>query len=238
LAEAGIRSDWAIRVHGASFDVEDIVRCVLAETTPEQRELEWTAVGLAHYLPPGKRWRNRFGQELSFDVLVDRLCSEPPGRGPCFGTHRLYAVATLLAADKATRLLGPDSRQAAVQYLQGAVDALRESQREDGSWDAEWANASWNRDAATDMGQAIVSVVVTGHTLEWQHLVPAALQLERERVDAALLFLTLHLERTSDDSVREHYSPLSHAANAIRLWNPDCRVHLHPDRPVSAERAL
>lgn len=234
LGEIGIPSDRPIRVWDQTATVADGVRAAMSNFSLDQ-ELDFTPVVFALYLPPQRTWTNKFGETFSFDAMCQRMCERPLGEGNCGGCHRMYSLAMVLAADRQHEILSGVSRRNVRSKLLQALDALRRSQRADGSWDALWfdpAKAAPEKDLEG-------KIMATGHTLEWMAIAPRDIIDDPKMVSRAceaLLKLVLAAPR---ESLRDDYNYYTHAASALKLWSPRARAG-GDDRTVasgtSAER--
>ena len=56
--------DLPIHVGGQKYSIADLLSESIANFYMEQREPAWTAMAYAYYLPPHRRWRNRYGEEI------------------------------------------------------------------------------------------------------------------------------------------------------------------------------
>lgn len=214
LAGLGIAQDEIIRVKHARHTVAEVIRATLA-TFSWNEELEWTTIGLAHYLPPVSHWVNQYGENFSFDDICARLCTQPLGRGNCFGTHVCYALATLLAADAQEPILQETNRQAAHARLTQAAQELSRTQQADGSWPEMWCLSA---DPAAAM--PLTPLVVAGHSLEWLALAPEDVRIPAPVLEKGCTFLLARILEESPSRIVTYYCPYSHAGNALKLWHP------------------
>jgi hypothetical protein len=214
LAELGLARDEIIRMKGSRHTVAEVVRTVLA-TFSWQDDLEWTAVGLAHYLPPLSHWTNQYGEKISFDDICNRLCCIPMGQGNCFGTHVCYALAVLLAADVQESILREETRRAARARLIQATQELNRTQRADGSWPGVWCLSA--DPAAT---APLAPLVVAGHSLEWLALAPEDVSVSSTVLERGCNYLLTHILEESPSRLAAYYCPYSHAGTALKLWHP------------------
>jgi hypothetical protein len=231
LAELGFAQDEVIRMNGSCHTVAEVVHAALA-TFSWQEDLEWTAAGLAHYLPPLSHWTNQYGETVSFDDICTRLCSKPLGQGNCFGTHVCYALAILLAADAQEPILQEATRRAAHARLVRAAQELSRTQRADGSWPGVWCLSA--DPAAT---APLASVVVAGHSLEWLALAPDDVRVPAPILERGCTFLLTRILEESPSRIAAYYCPYSHAGKALKLWHPTAwRRHVRNRSNLSVER--
>ena len=211
LGEMGLPSDSAVRVESRDCRVVDGLVDLMARFNLED-ELEFATVAFCHYLPPTRKWRNRHGQEISFDAIARTLVQQQGG--VCYGTHRLYALATLLNANKQSLILSSVSRALVMKALKQASRALEKSQVPDGLWDGSWSDPTAKRNAPPRLTELITS---TGHHLEWIALVPREIAPGDDTIRQAAVSLAHKILSTPSAQLDLHYGPLSHAANALML---------------------
>lgn len=220
LAEAGVASDFTIEVFGRTCTVADVIRASAAEFTWDDRELEWTVVALALYLPQ-RAWCNKFNQLITFDAIAQRLCEQPLGDGACYGTHVPYALAVLLGADSQEPILSASARSSVAARLSEAADLLRQSQCPEGFWGPGWFKGQPSLVGVFTEDEALTEVVVTGHSLEWLAISPGHQGPEEEAIGRACDFLLTQLSGLSDVSRKERFATHSHACRALRCWFPE-----------------
>ena len=221
LAECRIRLDHPIRLEGAQFTVNDIVRQT-AYDFDGRSECEFHAVGLAYYLAHAGGFSNAAGQFVSFDDVMRRLIDTTFGDGTCQGTHVCYAIAALLRLDRGQPFLSDQSREQGCAYLERVAASLMGSQHEDGAWRLDWPSGLRSKSpegVGACWGEA---VRVTGHHLEWMVLRPQP-PLETPRLHQAIAFLIARLRDQDEDEVRVSYTDWSHAVRALALWREACR---------------
>lgn len=214
LGEIGIPSRQAIVVWDRSTTVGDAVRAAALNCDLDQ-ELEFSVAVFAHYLPPQRAWRNKFGDEISFDALSDRLCRKPLGTGGCGGCHALYSLALVLAADRNNPLLSNPVREQVRARIREALAILRRTQRESGAWDLHWYDPALKAEE-----EFSTIAMATGHTLEWLAVAPADLFDDPEMISRgceAALGLILDAPPAQLD---EEFNYYTHLANALKLWCP------------------
>ena len=102
LAESGMPLDTPLHLRdGEAHGRRPAANDSLGRFHLDQLEYEWTAIAYARYVFPQREWRNKYGERIDVDQLVDELV-EPSARnsGPCNGLHRLEALAVLYRADE------------------------------------------------------------------------------------------------------------------------------------------
>jgi hypothetical protein len=229
LAETGTPLDTPLALRDGEARVADLLTTALRRFHREQLEYEWTAIAYARYVFPQRQWRNKFGEKIDVDALVDEILSHPPQLGPCNGLHRLEALAVLNRADEQFRALSPRTKLKMLVYMKRVSNALVASQSAEGYWTRQWpsggaANSTGNasQQRATNVAENAPSLydklLVTGHHLEWLALAPDEVQPPRETVIRAAQWLARTLVEMDEKELVEAYGPYTHAARALSLW--------------------
>jgi hypothetical protein len=227
LAESGLPLDAPLRFRGGDARVEDLLRTALVRFHLDQLEYEWTAIAYARYVFPQRDWRNKYGERIDVDRLVDEIVSHPLDIGPCNGLHRLEALVVLNRADEQYRVLGRKTKLKMLQYMKRASLALAAAQSADGYWTRQWpqgtaplSDVSQKRSPtlADNAPTLHDKLLVTGHHLEWLALAPEEVQPPRENVIRAAQWLARALVEMDQKDLLEAYGPYTHAARALCLW--------------------
>jgi len=157
--------DTPITLDCRSYSVSDLLSESVANFSLDQKELAWTALAFAKYLPPQKEWITRFGDRVSFSQLVRSLIHRDFNTESCAGTHLLQALIQIDNADHGCSLLDHVTRDELDSHLTAIVHEVVGRQRDDGSWDWQWSYLIDDvRLGATPPFQ--VRVLVTAHLLE------------------------------------------------------------------------
>lgn len=130
LAEWGISTNQTLVLRNGVATVGDIVRESMASIS-HMRELPWTAEALMRYAPDSGVWLNRFGEQFSLQLLVDRMTNVPNEKGPCFGSHIPYALAVVsrLAGDRFSPRLNRKVVNYLAQYRDGFITEFKQGMR-------------------------------------------------------------------------------------------------------------
>lgn len=221
LALQGVSPNVPVLVRGQRFAVADLVRYTAANCSTGH-ELPWTAVSLALYLPSGTVWTNKFGQSCDLDAICRTLASVPLGTGACQGTHTLYALGVLVCVDDQEPFLSGGARGAALERMEQASRALARTQRRDGGWGVDWTGTRGDHGpGASEPNRLIDRISITGHLLEWLAVVPPSIPVGPDQIGAACGFLAALVPALSLADIENAFSELSHAASALKLWNPN-----------------
>lgn len=183
-------------------------------------ELGWTIGAFANTLPSGARWRNRYGEEVTLDGLIEVALQRLLGAGSCKGTHELYGLARALRS-------GAAHAPKLERYLKNAKEKAQAGQHADGSFGFFW------HDPAKEEPRAPLKkndkVWVTGHMLEWLVLASSHKELQEPWLRKAYTFLkearfksaTMAPKGGGDEEVR--YGVLAHAVHGMKLYEQALR---------------
>lgn len=243
LTEAGVSLHEPVFTPSRRMTLYDALQEALRDFRLDEVETEWSALAFGLWLPPGARWVNNTGRELSFDLLAERQMRGDQKLGVCAGTHRVYALMVLLRLDDEYHILSPEVREAAWQHLERVRDALIASQFPDGHWPSNWADgaAAVQRPVSDELYR---QVIATGHHLEWLAIAPRELHPPREQILQAARWVIRTTLSQSQPQILERYTFFSHVGNALALWRKtrpavfwqhwEAEHPFDPDAPVSA----
>jgi hypothetical protein len=220
LAESGIRLDVPLEAEDGTFEVRDLLRTSLDEFHLGQEEISWTASAYIAYLPPQTTWRNRYGERFSFDRLVEEIMQRSLTKESCGGTHLVMALTKAARVDhELMAILDPDVRERLVGYLRGKVSEAVGSQLEDGSWPHCWSPSGsvLPEGEFTTEPTDKAAVTITGHLLEWFHLLPEDLKPPAGTVKAGTVWMSSKLRSAPRESVTESFCPYTHAVVSLVL---------------------
>ena len=208
LAELGAELSQPWGLDDQAYCLRDVLRDSLANFHLAQKELAWTTVAYTSYLPPRKRWENRYGMEFSFDDLATAMMDRPLDQLSCGGTHVFYALTLLLRADRVTPVLSEKTRQRLVEYIQNAVRVACKNQKLEGTWNLDW----WRDRPADDRQLISVSsqVLITGHMAEWLMYLPEDLLASDYQLRRAGTWLSAHLATATEQTFWEEVCPYTH----------------------------
>jgi hypothetical protein len=221
LAEQGVPLDRAIQFGGnARGTVADLLTDLLANFTLHG-EISWDVVAIAVYIPPSRSWKNKWGEQFTFDHIVKELSSREPAEAACAGIHDEIALTVVLKVDQAVGILSPGARSALHERLANRVSTSAKTQREDGSWGLQWYEEPDVFEARElSPPESEVAILVTGHLLEWLMLLPHELQPDDDSIYSRAgewLLAALNLQTQRPEWIRERYCPLIHAARALKF---------------------
>ena len=226
--EAGISRSQPVYAPGrrtATFD--DILQQALLDVRLDEREVEWSVMAFALWLPPNKSWTTADDRQMSFDVLAKRLIRGHKRFGVCSGTHRVYSLMLLARIDEMMRTSGHADAQGGLlsaevfedvyKHLAAVRDLISVSQFDEGYWPPNWYDGAEAVAFPTD-DEDYRKVVATGHHLEWLAIAPEMLHPPREQIRKAAKWLIQDTLQQSDETLRERYTFYSHVGNALALW--------------------
>lgn len=233
LTEAGISRNqrvYALGRRGATFD--SILQQALLDVRLDEKEVEWSAMAFALWLPPQKSWTTADGRAMSFDLLAKRLMRGHSRFGVCSGTHRVYSLMLLARIDEMMRTSGDkqagDKKESegllsdavlndVYDHLASVRDLISVSQFDDGSWPGNWYDGAEAVAFPADE-EAHKKVIATGHHLEWLAIAPEHLHPPRAQIRKAAQWIIRATLDQSDEKLRERYTFYSHVGNALALW--------------------
>ncbi len=229
LAEVGTPLSYPVITPVRQTTFRDLVEQSLRDFSLNQPEYEWSTVTYALFIEGVNRWVTSDGQEVSFDMLADRIMRQQMPQGVCMGNHRLHALVVLLRADDGwdgpQPMLSQKKRADIVQYLQEQTKKLVDHQHADGFWNEDWPTATpASREPTETVGDRLGDrIIATGHALEWWALVPARdkqeiLPPDREVLVRAAQWLVRTIDELDEQQVAKNNSFLSHAGRALALW--------------------
>jgi hypothetical protein len=221
FGELGVPLTHPLSVAGRVLPLRDVLQDSLANFHLKQKELAWTAMAYALYLPPIRAWTNRFGEVYSFDRLVDEMLGRSPGAGSCGGTHDLYSLTIVARCDREIPLLSEPVRARLVSHLKRCADVAVRGQRPDGSWRATWNREllpASERSGLTPEDVASDSLLMTGHLAEWFLYLPVDLRpADADQVlRRAAHWLNNALHAAKEDDLTRSFCPYSHATCVLR----------------------
>jgi hypothetical protein len=219
LAETGVPLNTPLRLREGETTVRELLETTLRQGHLDQLEYEWLAIAYARYVFPQRSWKNKYGEEIDVNDLVNELIGHPPGLGPCNGLHRLEALAVLYRADETEQVLRPQTKLKILHTLKRTSVLLAAAQTSDGYWTRQWpAGAAAAQPGEKNPASLHDKLLVTGHHLEWLALAPDEVQPPRETVIRAAQWLARTLVEMDQKDLIEAYGPYTHAARALCLW--------------------
>lgn len=214
LAENGVKLSRELSFQGKTYELRDVLCDSIANFHLEQKELAWSTVAYASYLPPISRWQNRYGMEFSFDDLARAMMDRPRDQLSCGGTHVYYALTVLLRADRESPILSEETRSELFNYLHDAIKTACRRQKSDGTWEMQW----WRERSGDESPQmsASAQVLITGHMAEWLMHVPEDLLVSDYVIRRAGVWLAGHLADADETTFWKEVCPYTHALFVVQ----------------------
>jgi len=216
LAELGLSLSLSLRVDEQNYFLREALKDSLANFHLQQKELAWTGLAYALYLPPGREWANRFGERFSFDDLVIALIERPLHKESCGGSHLLYTLTILCRVDRAIPILTDSVRSRLDDWLHKVVQAATQTQHPDGTWPIDWYRGLLRDPKAWNYVPGVDRLVITGHVAEWLLYLPEDLQPPVETYRRAAQWLYQEFKKASPKQHWARICPFSHAACVVR----------------------
>jgi hypothetical protein len=219
LAESGVALNAPIDAEDGTFEVRDLLRTSLGEFHLGQKEISWTATAYISYLPPQTTWQNRYGEQFSFNDLVEEIMRRPLTQESCGGIHLVMALTKAARVARELTILDLGLRGRLDGYLRVKVAEAVDAQLDDGSWPLCWSptGSVWPDGESTPEPNDTTRVAITGHLLEWFHLLPADLKPPTRTVKAGTLWMCSKLRSSSKDMVTKDFCPYTHAVVSLDL---------------------
>jgi hypothetical protein len=214
FAALDLPASTPIRLRSGTYSIADLVSESLASFSFEQRELEWSAMALAKYVPPQTAWTNSAGQRLDFPGLVRKLLSVELNSEKCAGTHVLEALILIRQANQKNSLLDEPTREQLNSYLKKTIREIIEKQRADGSWSRSWCAAV--NDNSEPFSPFQISFLVTGHLAEILNKLDLESRPPRSVYVNAATWITNSMNSTEIRPNGFWVCPFTHAAHAAR----------------------
>jgi hypothetical protein len=220
FAYLGLPPTYPITLQSEARSIQDLVSESIANFSLDQREITWTAIAYAHYLPPARHWTDRFGRTTTFSGLLQHLVDLGYSGQSCGGLHVLEAIAKIVEADYRSGILDRRTRLAGRRFLRDSLEQAVLSQSEDGSWDLGWFRPNSDETSRTsDPSSLDPRIVVTGHMLQLMHEIRNP---PRRAILRATRWLIEVLEKLPNGSKQNQVRvcPLTHALLGIqRSWS-------------------
>lgn len=219
FGKIGVPSSSRVRTEEGSCSVREAISGVI-ELFSLNGESDWMIATLAHYLPAGARWRNRWGEDFTFSDVGASLVNRKLGRGPCSGAHTLYLLALLLRRGAQQQIFDSALEAEMRARITDACLLLELNQGDNGGWGDDWWSAD-KGDQSTE--QRLTSLHVTGHHLEWLTLCDRHSRLDEQRLRRAMSYCENQLRRADALQVVRSICEYEHAILCVTLSNDTSR---------------
>jgi len=207
---AGIPLDTPLQLGGRSFSVRDLLVQAQHDIRPGQ-EATWTLMALSHWLPPDAAWTAGDGESWTTERVVIMEARADVPSAACGGAHRLYGLATALAAYRRATGRDPEGGWAEAEaVLDHHLDRARRFQQADGSF----AVRPFERPGSSP--DVFARLSATGHAFEVLAVALDDGRLAEPWVARAADRLVTLLESTADLDVE--CGALYHAAHGLAIY--------------------
>ena len=221
MFEIGLPLSYPVSIKGKGYRLADLLNGSLAEFHLD-RELEWSGMAYALGIAPSeRRWRNRFGEEFSFDDLVEVLLKPPGPKTSCGGIHALQAIAMICCVNDESPILSDATRRRAQKLLKRAVLVAASTQQADGSWVPRWNEAIYDGRPATYQTFSISPdvenrLLLTGHIGDWLTVLPRSIAVDESIFARATPWLLRTLRNQQDGDFWRLFCHDTHAYLYLR----------------------
>jgi hypothetical protein len=199
---------------------------------PRGEDPAWSLMLFSEHPGVTAEWHNERGELQSVERILESAIQLPYGFGACLGTHLLEGIACatarfcMLQDVEPVRLTGVWKE--ADEYLQGAIELIQSSQKDDGSIDRAWFRRhkiprtprEWKEKLkdfiARRQNPARAIVYTTGHILDAFSPMSLFFGNEREWIDYACYIVARTVETEWLTLVRDIPS-LTHSVHALKL---------------------
>jgi hypothetical protein len=203
-----------VRLKSGSFSLKDMLSESMNSFDLRQREITWSAMAFAKYVPPKTSWTNGPGEEISFSKIVDALLKIDLNTQKCGGTHVLEALILIEKADRKNRVLDDATQTRLDGWLKTTIDQLVKSQHADGSWSKAWCAGL--RDESDPMSPFQMSFLVTGHLVEILNKLDPPLRPKQEVFVKAAHWISISIDSPEIQPNGFWVCPFTHATHGAR----------------------
>ena len=209
LAQAGVKSDYPMKVSGKELTVADLIEQEKLTCRPRS-ELSFKLIGLVHYLDSDETWENEQGETWDISRILKEEIAQPISGSSCGGTHRMMGLS--YAVHKRRERDEPFHRPVGThkKYVEDYHDYTFTLQNDDGSMSTSFFRRRNNQGSVAD------HVKTTGHVLEWLVFSLPDERLNDDRVTESVNYLTETLN--SNRERQWHFGTLGHAIHALAIY--------------------
>jgi hypothetical protein len=233
FAVAGVhfRGIPVVTTQGNEGMLADLAESAQKSFQEDPREKSWSLMLFSVYPGVTSEWVNQKGELQSVERILQSECDKKYGKGHCFGTHRLEGISFALRRFCLEQDVEPSQLTGvwldAYQYIQGAVQLINKTQRDDGSLQRCWFRKQpfpatpleW-RETLKQVGyfkrRDESLVYATGHCLDAISSLAEFLPDDREWMQNACYILAQTIE-AHWTAVGRKIGPLTHAIHALQL---------------------
>jgi len=221
LGMSGLQLDDEITISGRKFSVRDAVISSKKDARAKgTSELAWTVMAYNNLMNNDESWINKFGEKVTFPLLVEALMASAADKKICGGTHRLFALSEV-AGNKAMRnnnafkeLFAKVDRE-----LNQSLMLLKDGQDSRGGFTGQAKSTGTIDDFIAS------EILVSGHNLEWISNLLDSKDLAAEWivlcVEHSLQLLEqnpIHTGMFDTDSSRYRFGAILHSIHGLSTW--------------------
>ena len=203
-----------VHLKGGSFSLKNVLAESMYSFDLSQREITWSAMAFAKYVPPKSSWTNLSDKEITFSKIVDALLKIDLNNQKCGGTHVLEALILIEKADRKLPILDDATRSRLNAWLKTTIEQLVKSQHEDGSWSKAWCAGL--RDESEPMSPFQMSFLVTGHLVEILNKLDPPLRPKQEVLIKAAHWISNSIDSPEIQANGFWLCPFTHATHGAR----------------------
>jgi hypothetical protein len=216
---------------GNDGTVRDIADAAMNSYREDAREKSWSLMLFSVYPGVTAEWHNERGELQSVERILEIESERPYGDGSCFGTHRLEGIAFALRRFCLENDVEPSQLDGvwlnAFHHLQGAIEMIKNHQRDDGSLQRTWFRKNRIPTAPLELREALKDVAsihhrdaalvyVTGHCLDAISPMVEFFHQDQEWIQSACYILAQTIENHWT-AIGRDIRPLTHAIHALKL---------------------
>ena len=220
-----------VTTRGNEGTLEDLADSAKKSFQDDPREKSWSLMLFSVYPGLTSEWVNEKGEMQSVERILQAECAKKYGKGHCFGTHRLEGISFAVRRFCLEQDVEPSQLEGvwleAYQYILGAVESIKKTQRDDGSLQRCWFRKQtfpatpleW-RETLKQVGsfkrRDESLVYATGHCLDSISSLAEFLRDDHEWMQNACYILAQTIE-TRWTAIGRKIGPLTHAIHALKL---------------------
>jgi hypothetical protein len=234
LAVAGLRFDTVriVTEKGTTGALSDLADAAMQRFELKGDEESWSLMLFSIYPGVTSEWRNGKGEIQSVEKILEAALKRGYGEGTCFGTHLIEGISFAISRYCLEQDIEPSQLKGiweqAYSYVMGAVNRMKQNQKDDGSIDRSWfrkgkfplSALEW-KEKLTDVSSGRIAparaiVYPTGHALDALSSLALFLSSEKEWIASASYIVAQTIE-TQWVPLAKDVNALTHAIHALKL---------------------
>ncbi len=228
LAEFGRgRETRVVSSQGEDLTVGDLLTDSMSRFRLDVKsECEWSAFAILTLLDPSvQSWKNKFGESITRDEVVDLLISRQSLTNVCFGCHVPQTLCSIRMNNAKSNALGKRTMGKIDSHLKDVASAVVSSQLADGAISPDWRDR-----LSTNEGKQSNSLernrewslddrlLCTAHSLEWMWLASTAIDFT-DAIARGREFLLMRLNTMQPSEIDSSLCGSSHAIRVLFLMD-------------------